>query len=119
MPGLMLNGADLTPRRETLEPIEIASRDEISALQLQRLKWSLAHAYANVPLMIAVDPDRNPVASRPGVARPSSVTAAISGLTTGPALRPELVYSVGSGSPGGAIPKAPPIENTFPLGLVT
>jgi phenylacetate-CoA ligase len=49
MPGLMLKGADLTPRRDTLEPIEIASRDEISALQLKRLKWSLAHAYANVP----------------------------------------------------------------------
>ncbi len=29
--------------------IETASRDEIAALQLQRLKWSLAHAYANVP----------------------------------------------------------------------
>src|SRR5882757_2133864 len=49
MPGLMLKGADLTPRRDTLEPIEIASRDAISALQLKRLKWSLAHAYANVP----------------------------------------------------------------------
>ena len=32
-----------------LEPIETASRDEISALQLQRLKWSLQHAYDNVP----------------------------------------------------------------------
>jgi phenylacetate-CoA ligase len=31
------------------EPIETASRDEIAALQLKRLKWSLAHAYANVP----------------------------------------------------------------------
>lgn len=29
--------------------IEFASRDAISALQLDRLKWSLAHAYANVP----------------------------------------------------------------------
>ena len=29
-----------------LEPIETASRDEIAALQLQRLKASLAHAYA-------------------------------------------------------------------------
>jgi phenylacetate-CoA ligase len=35
--------------RGDLEPIETASRDEISALQLQRLKWSLKHAYANVP----------------------------------------------------------------------
>jgi phenylacetate-CoA ligase len=40
---------DLTPRREDLEPIEIASRDEIAALQLKRMKWSLRHAYDNVP----------------------------------------------------------------------
>jgi phenylacetate-CoA ligase len=32
-----------------LEAIETASRDEISALQLERLKWSLRHAYDNVP----------------------------------------------------------------------
>ncbi|MEO0002460.1 MAG: hypothetical protein RLZZ22_152 [Pseudomonadota bacterium] len=31
-----------------LDPIEIASRDEISALQLERLKWSLRHTYDNV-----------------------------------------------------------------------
>lgn len=31
-----------------IEPIEKASRDEISALQLSRLKWSLRHAYDNV-----------------------------------------------------------------------
>ena len=40
---------DLTPAKDTLDPIEIASRDEISALQLDRLKWSLRHAYDNVP----------------------------------------------------------------------
>ena len=40
---------DRTPRREDLDPIEIASRDEIAALQLARLKTTLAHAYANVP----------------------------------------------------------------------
>ncbi|MBO6775027.1 MAG: phenylacetate--CoA ligase [Marinibacterium sp.] len=40
---------DLTPSRESLNPIEIASRDEIAALQLQRLKWSLRHAYESVP----------------------------------------------------------------------
>ncbi len=39
---------DLTPARASLDPIEIASRDEISALQLDRLKWSLRHAYDNV-----------------------------------------------------------------------
>src|SRR5690242_16844110 len=31
-----------------LEPIERASRDELRALQLERLRWSLAHAYDNV-----------------------------------------------------------------------
>ena len=40
---------DLTPNRADLDAIEIASRDEIAALQTQRLKWSLAHAYDNVP----------------------------------------------------------------------
>jgi len=48
MPGLKLKGADLTPRKKDFEPIEIASRDEISALQLRRLKWTLAHVYKNV-----------------------------------------------------------------------
>ena len=36
------------PRPGELEPIETASRDEISALQLQRLQWSLRHCYDNV-----------------------------------------------------------------------
>lgn len=40
---------DLTPARDTLDPIEIASRDEISALQLERMQWTLQHAYNNVP----------------------------------------------------------------------
>ena len=35
--------------RNTLEPIEKASRDELVALQTERLKWSLKHAYENVP----------------------------------------------------------------------
>ncbi len=39
----------LQPRPEELEPIERASRDELSALQLERLRRTLAHAYANVP----------------------------------------------------------------------
>ncbi len=38
---------DLSPRPGDLEPIETASRDEIAALQLDRMKWSLGHAYAN------------------------------------------------------------------------
>ena len=40
---------DLTPDPSILDPIETASRDEIAALQLERLKWSLQHAYDNVP----------------------------------------------------------------------
>ncbi|HYB09341.1 MAG TPA: phenylacetate--CoA ligase PaaK [Alphaproteobacteria bacterium] len=32
-----------------LDPIETASRDEIAALQIKRLKKTLKHAYANVP----------------------------------------------------------------------
>ena len=32
-----------------LEPIERASRDELRALQLERMQWSLKHAYDNVP----------------------------------------------------------------------
>jgi len=41
---------DLSPKKSDLDPIEVASRDEISALQLKRLKWSLRHAYDNVPM---------------------------------------------------------------------
>ena len=37
------------PKPGELDPIETASRDEISALQLSRLQWSLKHAYDNVP----------------------------------------------------------------------
>lgn len=40
---------DLSPRPGDLDPIETASRDEIAALQVKRLKWSLNHAYDNVP----------------------------------------------------------------------
>ncbi|MCL2585085.1 MAG: phenylacetate--CoA ligase [Streptosporangiales bacterium] len=32
-----------------LDPIETASLDELRALQLERLRWSLRHAYDNVP----------------------------------------------------------------------
>ena len=39
---------DLTPRKEELESIEIASLDEIQDLQLRRLKWSVSHAYENI-----------------------------------------------------------------------
>ncbi|SEL12479.1 phenylacetate-CoA ligase [Roseivivax marinus] len=40
---------DLTPDGAILDPIETASRDEIAALQLERMKWSLRHAYDNAP----------------------------------------------------------------------
>lgn len=39
---------DLTPSSESLDPIERASIDEIRSLQLERLQWSLRHAYENV-----------------------------------------------------------------------
>ena len=35
--------------RAALDPIEVASRDELEALQLERLRWSLSHAYAGNP----------------------------------------------------------------------
>jgi phenylacetate-CoA ligase len=41
---------DLAPRPEDLEPIERAPVDELRALQLERLRWSLRHAYENVGL---------------------------------------------------------------------
>jgi phenylacetate-CoA ligase len=37
------------PRPDELEPIERASADELRALQLDRLRWSVGHAYENVP----------------------------------------------------------------------
>ena len=40
---------DLTPDRKSLDPIEIASRDEIAALQFHRMKRTLKHAYENSP----------------------------------------------------------------------
>ncbi len=40
---------DLTPNPKDLDPIEIASRDEIEALQFHRMKRSLKHAYENSP----------------------------------------------------------------------
>jgi phenylacetate-CoA ligase len=40
---------DLTPDPATLDPIETASVDHLRGLQLDRLRWSLRHAYDNVP----------------------------------------------------------------------
>ena len=40
---------DLQPKPGDLSPIETASRDEIAALQLERMQHSLAHAYNNSP----------------------------------------------------------------------
>ena len=39
---------DLSPKPGDLDPIENASRDKIEALQLKRMRWSIAHAYNNV-----------------------------------------------------------------------
>ena len=38
------------PAAEDLEPIETASVDELRALQLERLQWSVRHSYENVAL---------------------------------------------------------------------
>ncbi len=40
---------DLAPQRFELDPIEIAPVEVIRELQLHRMKWSLRHAYENVP----------------------------------------------------------------------
>jgi phenylacetate-CoA ligase len=40
---------DLAPKPGDLEPVETASLDELSALQLERLRASLSRAYDNVP----------------------------------------------------------------------
>jgi phenylacetate-CoA ligase len=39
---------DLTPPPDSLDAIERASIDELRSLQLERLRWSLAHAYEHV-----------------------------------------------------------------------
>ena len=41
--------SELAADPATLDAIETASRDEIAALQLTRMKWSLQHAFDNVP----------------------------------------------------------------------
>ena len=54
---------DLAPHPDELEPIERASRDEVAALQLERLRSTVRHAYENVPFYrsrfdaAGVDPD--------------------------------------------------------------
>jgi phenylacetate-CoA ligase len=40
---------DRTPSRSELDPIEVASRDQLATLQLERLQASLQLAYENVP----------------------------------------------------------------------
>jgi len=40
---------NLAPKPGDLDPIETASRDEIEALQLARMRWSLGHAFENSP----------------------------------------------------------------------
>ncbi|MET7327945.1 phenylacetate--CoA ligase PaaK [Nonomuraea sp. NPDC005650] len=38
------------PAPDDLDPIERVSRDELMAIQLERLQWTLTHAYQNVPI---------------------------------------------------------------------
>ncbi len=57
-----------------LEPIETASIDELRALQLGRLRWSLRHAYQNVPYYREdVRRRRDPPRRREGPGRPGAV----------------------------------------------
>ncbi|HYW91372.1 MAG TPA: phenylacetate--CoA ligase PaaK [Gammaproteobacteria bacterium] len=37
------------PTRALLDPVETCSRDELQHIQIERLRWSLNHAYRNVP----------------------------------------------------------------------
>ena len=47
---------DRTPDRSTLDPAEVMDREQLAALQLERMLWSLGHAYANVaPTRAAFD----------------------------------------------------------------
>ena len=39
---------NLSPKPGDLEAIKTASLEEIKALQLERMRWSLSHAYNNV-----------------------------------------------------------------------
>jgi len=39
---------EVEERRPDLEPIETAGREELQALQLERMRWSVRHAYENV-----------------------------------------------------------------------
>jgi phenylacetate-CoA ligase len=49
-----MSGAEMRraepPSPEELDPVERVSRDELMALQVERLQRTLAHAYENVPL---------------------------------------------------------------------
>lgn len=40
---------DLSPRPGDLDPVETASVDELRSIQTDRLRWSVRHAYDNVP----------------------------------------------------------------------
>jgi len=61
------------PAPGDLEPIETASRDELQALQLKRLHWTLRHAYDHVPhyrrAFESVDMHPNDVTSLADLAR--------------------------------------------------
>jgi phenylacetate-CoA ligase len=46
--GEEANVQDRTPDPSTLDPVERISVDELRALQLERMQWSLRHAYDNV-----------------------------------------------------------------------
>jgi len=48
MPRLQLKGVNLTPRTDSFDPIETASRDEIGALQLAPVAIAVLTSYLTV-----------------------------------------------------------------------
>jgi phenylacetate-coenzyme A ligase PaaK-like adenylate-forming protein len=66
---------NLAPARHELDRIEIASRDEIMGLQLERLRWTVRHVWGNVPYQRArfeaagAGPDANGIERSLGKAR--------------------------------------------------
>ena len=100
---------DRTPSRDTLDPIERASIDELQALQLTRLQCSLRHAYDNVPHYrrafeaAGVHPGR-----LQGTRRSRPVSPPPASPISGRIIRSACSPYPGSGSPGSTPPPEPP-----------
>ena len=104
---------DRTPTPESLDPIERASVDEFRALQLERLQWSLRHAYDNVPhyRRRSMPPGctRTTAGILPIWRNSPRPARRIFGRTTRSGCSP----SRGSGSPGSMPPPGPPANRLW------